>query len=90
MNNKQKIVLRVGIVIIVLMGLFPPVQWTATISGWNNVPTYYHYIDYQFLFITRGTVALSNLVLQWILVSIIAGGFIYINRDKKQTDEQNQ
>ena len=76
MNKKQKIVLRVGIVIVVLMGVFPPVN--------DDV-----YVENNFLF-TEGAVLLSNLFLQWFMVSIIAGGLIYFLRDKKPKDEQKE
>ena len=67
----------VGIAIIVLMGFFPPVH-----DG--------DYVENNFFLFADGVVLLSNLFLQWFMVSIIAGGLIYFLRDKKPKDEQKQ
>ena len=75
MNRKQKIVLWVGIVIIVLMGLFPPVRY-------KRYSTYR--VRYEFLLVTQNTVVVTNLLVQWVVVSIIGSGLIYTFRDKRK------
>ena len=85
MNKKQKLVLRAGIVIIVLMGLFPPVQMRDFFID-QDFPSFT--VERQFILTTECTVVLSNHVPQWFMVSIIAGGLIYALKDKKPEDEQ--
>lgn len=91
MNRKQKFCLWIGIAVIVLMGIFPPVQRTTrTFEIYGNGETY-ETIGYGFILATGGgIVVFSNLLVQWIVVSIITGGLIYAFRDKKPQDEQTQ
>lgn len=94
MNRKQKNCLWIGIAVIVLMGLFPPVAKRARslVDGYGK--TYGEknrtYVAYDFIFDTRAPVVLSNLITQWVIVSAITGGLIYTFKDKKPKDEQKQ
>lgn len=92
MNRKQKICLWVGIIVIGLMGLYPPVQKTKYRLGdifRTDDKTPYKVIEYTFVLDTgNGTVVLSNLFVQWIVVSIITGGLIYSFKDKKSKDDR--
>ena len=82
MNRKQKICLWIGIAVIVLMGLFPPV------SIFEAGRYAYRDIEYRFLLNTGGgLVALSNLLLQWAVVAVITGGLI-IPLQTKRTRSQ--
>lgn len=96
MNKKQRICLWIGIAVIVLMGIFPPVQRThrsfgLELYGNGNDETYETTIGYGFILATGdGAVVFSNILVQWIVVSIITGGLIYAFRDKKPQDDQNQ
>ena len=80
MNRKQKIVLWTGIVVIVLMGLFPPVLLEGSPDGaYSN-----DHKDYIFITDPSNTHILwSNLFLQWILVSVVTGCLMYVLRDSK-------
>lgn len=78
MNRKQKICLWIWIIVIVLMGLFPPT---------NQYPLFG--IEYNFILTTDGHVVLSNLIAQWLIISFIASYLItYTFKDKKPKDEQ--
>ena len=81
MNKIQKITLWAGIIVIVAMGLFPPVK-----------PIYRHpspTITYRFLYEARD-VRFTKLLTQWVIVSVVSGGLIYTFKDKKPKDEQKQ
>ena len=96
MNEKHKFCLWVGIVVIVLMGIFPPTR-----RGYCPSVTYYegfkrrgehprpigytpaHY-GYTFLFSAKASdIALNKLIIQWGIVGAVTFGLIYIFRDKK-------
>jgi multisubunit Na+/H+ antiporter MnhB subunit len=95
MDKKQKFCLW-GIVVIVLMGIFPPTQ-----RGYCPAEIFYegfvrrgelprpigyipaHY-GYTFLFSAKASdIALNKLVIQWGIVGAVTFGLIYIFRDKK-------
>lgn len=77
MNKKQKIVLWAGIVLIALMGLFPPVKYQGRSYRQGEA------VEYRLLLDKFSIVLLGNLVAQWALVSIIIAGLIYILKDKQ-------
>ena len=79
MNRKQKYCLFIGILLIVQMGLYPP-------SGSPIYTMRYHHIDYHFI-LSEYVVVLSNLIVQWVIVSAITGGLIVTFKDKKPKDE---
>jgi hypothetical protein len=84
MNKKQKNVVLVGILIIVLMGLVPP--WNFRIGGGER------YIErpapYGFIFSPpsySGYVArveIRRLLVQWVVVVFACYGFVLIFKDK--------
>jgi len=98
-KQKQKWCLWIGIAVIVLMGLFPPVDCTG-----YQILHYYtpeeqaqyrpyrrYYVDVQFppyRFILEGnTVIFRTLIAQRAVVSIITGSLIIIFKDKKPKDD---
>jgi len=86
MNKKQKNCLWIGIAVIVLMGLFPPVAKRGRILVDRYGDTYGNRttsVKYEFILNTSSQVVLSNLIAQWIIVSAITGGLIYTLKDKK-------
>ena len=91
MNKKQKNCLWIGIAVIVLMGLFPPVAKRGRILVDGYGKTYGEnnktYVAYDFIFDTGAPVVLSNLIVQWIIVSAITGGLIITFKDKKPKDD---
>ncbi len=101
-NRKQIICLRIGIAVIVLMGIFPP-----TVRGYTPAMTYpgglyrqgeiprpaghipAHY-GYTFLFIAEASdISLNKLLIHWGIAGAVTFGLIYIFRDKKAKEEQD-
>ena len=90
MSPKQKTILWIGIVLIVIMGLYPP--WIITGSwqgGQTENPGGYYFLtnpptpDYkETTGIPGAKVDFSRLVIQWIIVVVIAGGLIISVRSK--------
>jgi multisubunit Na+/H+ antiporter MnhB subunit len=96
-NEKQRLYLWVGIVVVVLMGIFPPTQ-----RGYCPAMTFYegvvrrrgeplrpigytpaHY-GYTFLLSAKASdIAFNKLIIQWGIVGAVTFGLIYIFRDKK-------
>ena len=76
MNKNQKIVVVIGLVIIVLMGLFPP--WKMIFGGTPMA------LGYEFLFSPPGIANVDSLrlLVQWLGVCIVVGGFVLILKDK--------
>jgi hypothetical protein len=68
MSKTQLIILWIGIVIFVLMGLFPPAQIRSSRGG--------RYIEYEFI-LNSANISFSRLFVQWAIVAIITGGLIY-------------
>jgi hypothetical protein len=83
-NKEQKFRLWAGIVVVVLMGIFPP-----TPIGFGYVafygPVYYEFHSgYTFLFSARASgIAFNKLIIQWGIVGAVTFGLIYILREKK-------
>jgi len=84
MNKKQRIVLWIGIVLIGLITLFPPVKYQG--RPWKRGGE--EAVEYRFLLDKFSIVLLGNLVAQWALVSIIAGGLIYALREKRGKNDK--
>ena len=83
MNTKQKVALWTGIIIVVIMGLFPPWLHTRIIDviGALEVRTYYY--DYPFILnapqgnmLGKTHLDFKRLIIQWIIIAIIVGGFM--------------
>jgi len=68
MSKTQLIILWIGIVIFVLMGLFPPKEYNTPIG--SNAD------GYGFI-LTVDNITFSRLFVQWAIVAIITGGLIY-------------
>lgn len=87
MNNKQRIVIAIGVVIILIMGLFPP--WVATLD--RNHREYPG--DYGLIFsppdvtdVESGYgvhLDISRLIVQWVTVILVVAGIVLILRDKR-------
>ena len=76
MNRKQIVVLCVGIVLFVLIGLFPP-GLAGTGKGRNPVPRQWS----PLLKTDPDTLALS---IRWAVIVVITGAIIYSLRDKPE------
>lgn len=78
MNKKQRIILWIGIIIVVLMGLFPPLHHTETRGGPGPF-----FLDYDFLLNTRRELDFARLITQWIIISVLTAGAIYSTKKSK-------
>ena len=96
MNKKQINCLWIGIAVIVLMGLFPPVSKRGRILVDGYGKTYGNpttSVKYEFILNTSAQVVMSNLIAQWVIVSAITGGLVVTFADKKvkkPKDEEKQ
>lgn len=93
MNKKQLICLWSGIIVIVMMGIFPP--WFLPL----NVGRLQSRRDVGYKFILTpveievppavdtspvvASIDITRLCVQWVIVTVITGGFIVTFRDKK-------
>ena len=68
MSKTQLKILWIGMVIFVLMGLFPPKEY--------NTPEGSHADGYGFIF-TVDNIDFSRLIVQWAIVAVVTGGLIY-------------
>ncbi len=97
MNRKQKICLWVGIVAIVVMGLFPP--WVLEyekqniVGSWEGRRYEYRYTTEPGSYSWIGTpparakfVDLYRLGIQYFVVAVVTAGLIITLRDKKPKD----
>lgn len=105
MNREQKICLWVGIVVIVLMGIFPPTRrgfiYEAHVGGLRHSKEeriepldYSFHLGYTFLLTAEvSDIGFGKLIVQWAVVAVVTGGLIYKFRDKKDKklkDEQKE
>jgi polyferredoxin len=91
MNKKQKKVIWIGLIIFILMGLFPP--WIDDVECFNpssepshSGGTVFVTRSYGFLFIPpRGMafVDLTRLLVQWLLVIAVTAWMVYLKGDQK-------
>lgn len=79
MNRKQTTICWIGLLIFVLMGLFPPwIKHDTTLI--NDKVAVFSNIGYGFLFSPprfSDFVDLTSLFTQWILVAVITAWFVY-------------
>jgi len=96
MNKKQTVCLCLGIIVFVLMGLFPPCM---TISPVGDYVKYgYRFISNQFKggyygdvrddFLWESRIDAFRLFAQWAIVAVITGGLIYAFKDKPKDKEK--
>lgn len=104
MNKKQLVVMWIGIIIIVMMGIFPPwvsistIRNPETIFGdWTTTKRYY----YGYNPIWKGigdsyevshpaaSIDFHRLGLQWAITAVFTGGFMVTFKNKKPKDEKD-
>ena len=78
MNNKQIVTLGIGILLIMLSGLFPP--WYHNLPGYGFVHRGFGFllhpgVGYRIYF--------GQLILEWALIAVFAGALIFLWRDKQ-------
>jgi hypothetical protein len=79
MNKYQTIFLWIGMVIFVIVGVFPP--WTGSYAA-NEYFNGYGFILNPPKFNER--VCISYLCVEWIMVAVITGGLLVTFKDKKK------
>lgn len=83
MNKKQERLLWVGIAIIVLMGIFPPVMLSETDGGG------YCGEGNGFIFnISDVRVDAPQLFVQWVMVAVVTGGLFVTFKDRKKIEKE--
>ena len=100
MNERQKRCFWVGIAVILLMVVFPPTKrgyepggsippGIRPPPGVSPTPIYVkppHY-GYTFLLTAEvGEIGFGKLIVQWVVVALITGAFIYKYKDKKHKE----
>jgi len=78
MNRKQRACIVVGFLLVALSLLFPPTK--LYIPAWPGVSGAAYRISYGFLFTLRGTIELSRLFAEWVLIALVVGGLFYVLR----------
>lgn len=99
MNLKQKIVLLIGIIVIVLMGIYPPWYFYDNKTGKNIRVSGYAFfanppIPHKLSLDSRTegfyrervstNVDYTRLAFQWTMIVIVTSGFILMLKDKKK------
>jgi len=91
MNEKQKIVLRIGILAIVLMTIFPPVSHNVTYQVSSDTINSRSVTHYDFLLTASSkNIQYNRLLLQCFIVIIITGVLIYAYKTAKRPDTKPQ
>ena len=88
MNQIQKIVLLISIIVIVLMAIYPPWTFTGYILS-SGFTTPEHAGDYALITNPPGNckIDLRRLGVQWAVVAIVAGGLLVVFKDSKLAKE---
>lgn len=86
MNMKQKKVIWIGLIIFILMGLFPP--WVSHYERFASQTgtTLYKADSYGFILFPpsySAWVDLSRLIPQWLMLSVLTAWIVYLKRDQK-------
>jgi hypothetical protein len=82
-NENQKMILYIAIVVMVLMVLFPPMVFTVSNVNWG-----YHFISELFsssAVLTSLSINMMQLVAQWVGVAIVGGIAFLLAGDKRKT-----
>ena len=76
LSAKQLVALWIGITIVALMGIFPPVKKTAT-KPELSPPSYRQVVAYNFLFAESSSeIEYQRLLIQWLITAIITTGLV--------------
>ena len=97
MNKKQTVCLCLGIIVFVLMGLFPPCMLISPIDDYvkyrysfvlNQVKLKAgYYGDDRDVLLWESRINVPRLFAQWVTVIVITGGLVYTFRDKPKNKE---
>lgn len=82
MNKKQKKILWIGIIIIALMGMFPPYNYEVGFGFGGK-----KHVSYDFFlsppYHSSAELDFARLTIQWIIVSVLTAGAIYSTKESK-------
>jgi len=97
LNKKQEKCIWIGLIIFILMGLFPP--WVSMYETGNSITgdyagvAVYSSSGYGFILSppTRrpAWVDLTRLIPQWIMLTVLTMWVVYLKRDKKPAQDKN-
>ena len=80
MNKNQKIVLCIGIIVFVLIGLFPDIGFYR--ARWSNAPDSLEWRMPEIVF-EDNSINVTRLVIYWTITAVVTGGVIILLKDKK-------
>ena len=85
MTRKQSVILWLGITIILLMTMFPPILKTVPAEG-SDGSSYRQIIEYEYYF-TKSVkkILLQRLFMEWFVVAIITVGLLYTYKSRPDT-----
>jgi hypothetical protein len=84
LNVKQLAALWIGITIIALMGIFPPVKKTMT-KPELSPPSYRQVVAYDFLFTeSLNEIEYQRLLIQWLITAIVTTGLAVTFEEKAE------
>jgi len=87
MNKKQTKILWIGIIVFVLMGLFPPYEVIRKVDQIGR--TIEGPIKYEFFLSAPGDIDFTRLIIQWIIVSVLTVGAVYSTKETSDKYKQN-
>lgn len=103
MNEKQIYWLRIGIILIVFMGFFPPTRpdyrpdvtkyqgHRQTLRPLRFTPELPELYGYTFLLCAKASdIAFKRLIIQWVIVGAVIFALICTFRGEEQKDEQEE
>jgi hypothetical protein len=76
MTRKKSIILWCGIVVILLMTIFPPI--IKTVPTEDDDSSYHRVVKHEYYFSkTHKKIYLERLFIEWFIAAVITGGFLY-------------
>ena len=83
MTRRQSIILWCGIVVILLMTVFPPVIKTEMVEGTEG-SSFQTIIQHEYYFTKSAKkIFLERLFIEWFIAAVVTGGFIYAFRKRR-------
>lgn len=80
-NTKQKMVLWVGIVVVIVMGLIPPwCGFHTAFAGFDNPPLFFPSptaVGYDWIWSKGNQVDVIRLAIQWFMAAVLTAGLFF-------------
>jgi hypothetical protein len=92
MNKNQRIVLGVGLLFVILNGLFPPFDWTIGHYDFTKPSEYHHACCFIFAPPDRAEINLTRFFIQFITIVVATAGafFLFGVGGKKATTQDEE